>query len=108
MAECSGIAEILQGHSLDFTVDATNYGDTVAFEVQVYTGNAVAQKFRYPETDGFAPLVKNGYIYEGVLTSAMTDTMLGIYGLIPIGVVEVGEDKKGFNPEFVKVNQKPL
>ena len=110
MSECTqnSILEVMQGHAFDFTLDATQLGDTEAFEAHVYASNTVVQKFRYPETAGFAALTKNGYIYDGVLTSAMTNLMLGVYGIVTIGVVAVGENKSGFAPEFVKVIQKPV
>ena len=100
--------KVMQGHSVEFTVDATEFGDIEALEVHLYSNNIIAQKFKHPETAEFAPLTKNGYIYEGVLKSSMTDEMLGVYGIIPIGITGDDEDKKGYNPEFIEVTRKPL
>lgn len=99
--------KILQGHSFSFTVNAEPFGVIDGLEINVFANNAIAQKFKYPDTNGFNKLTKTGDLYEGALTSVMTNSMLGRYGIEVIAIIE-DQEKKGSSYEFIEVTQKPV
>jgi hypothetical protein len=99
--------KILQGHSFDFSVNAAPFGAIDGIEINIFANNTIAQKFKHPDTEGFAKLTKTGDLYEGVLTSVMTDSILGRYGIEVIAIIE-DQEKKGENKEFIEVTQKPV
>lgn len=99
--------KILQGHSFGFTVNAAPFGVVDGVEINVFSNNTITQKFKHPDTAGFGQLTKTGDLYDGVLTSAMTNAMLGRYGIEVVAIIG-NEEKKGCNYEFVEIAQKPV
>ena len=99
---------ILQGSSYDFEIDASNLGAFNSIGCDIYIDNKVAVSFQWPDAEGFQKLTKSNDTYLGTISATITDSMLGMYGIIPYVIIDGDKVKKGFNSEFVEVIQKPV
>ena len=96
---------IIQGESRSFDIDATNFGTIDAFKVELGQNNATKVKFKWPVTEGYEPLAKNGSVFTASMTTAITELMLSIYDLELTAFLNGQEIGKAIKKDFVQVKK---
>jgi uncharacterized repeat protein (TIGR01451 family) len=94
----------LQGDTISFTVNATNFGTIDSLTVEVFKDNVTVVKFKDPAATGFLALVKAGANYTGVILPATSLLMEGMYG-IELTATNGTVVQKAKNDTFILINK---
>ena len=99
---------ILQGQNLPISIDATNFGAITALQVELSINGNAEVKFKYPETEGYNLLIIDGNNYTAILTTEITNAMLGLYRLEITAFNGDQEIAKQDKKDFLQVNQQSV
>lgn len=71
----------IAGQTVTLSSDLTSISpfDSVIFEIGQYNNKKL--QYKYPSTEGYKTISKNGNIYSFVMTSEDTANFLGVYGV---------------------------
>lgn len=97
---------IVQGQSRKNKWNADTTGNTFdAIEIELTQNNRAAVKWRYPDTDGFETLTKDGALYWFNLTTELSMTLIGTYALEYAYIINGNAEEKNIVPDFLYVKE---
>lgn len=76
---------IYQGTTQPLSLDLSGKGIIESVEFKIFkvepNSKSLVSKYRYPTTEGFEAVVKDGDNYTMTLSDTTTNNMLGVYGI---------------------------